>query len=76
MAHDLRLLLDARSPNVSAEIDWQTRCLSVFVHVQDEEEKPEREKPELHTDLTTSAAIALYRGIVGTIIRIFVKVHT
>lgn len=41
---------------------------------QGEEEKAEREKPELHTDLTTSAAITLYRGIVGIIIRIFVKV--
>ncbi|CAM9150534.1 unnamed protein product [Ectocarpus sp. 12 AP-2014] len=34
----------------------------------------EKEKPELHTDLTTSAAITLYRSIVGSIIRIFVKV--
>lgn len=34
----------------------------------------EREKPELHTDLTTSAAITLYRSIVGSIIRIYVKV--
>ncbi|CAM9873724.1 unnamed protein product [Ectocarpus sp. 6 AP-2014] len=34
----------------------------------------EKEKPELHTDLTTSAAITLYRSIVGRIIRIFVKV--
>ncbi|CAM9441219.1 unnamed protein product, partial [Scytosiphon promiscuus] len=33
-----------------------------------------REKPDLHTDLTTSAAITLYRSIVGRIIRIFVKV--
>lgn len=38
------------------------------------EENEEREKPELHTDLTTSAAITLYRSIVGSIIRIFVKV--
>lgn len=33
-----------------------------------------REKPELHTDLTTTAAITLHRSIVGKIIRIFVKV--
>eukprot|EP00752_Nemacystus_decipiens_P008302 g7422.t1 len=38
------------------------------------EKKAEVEKPELHTDLTTSAAITLYRTIVGSIIRIFVKV--
>ncbi|CAM9387446.1 unnamed protein product, partial [Hapterophycus canaliculatus] len=31
-----------------------------------------RQKPELHTDLTTSAAITLHRNIVGKIIRIFV----
>lgn len=39
------------------------------------QEEVEREKPELHTDLTTSAAITLYRSIVGSIIRIFVKVR-
>lgn len=38
------------------------------------EEKEERDKPDLHTDLTTSAAITLYRSIVGSVIRIFVKV--
>lgn len=44
------------------------------LHDDQRQEHEERQKPELHTDLTTTAAIALYRSIVGSIIRIFVKV--
>ncbi|CAM9233688.1 unnamed protein product [Laminaria digitata] len=38
------------------------------------EEEDTREKPAFQTDLTTTAAIGLYRAVVACIIRIFVKV--